>query len=442
VRKREIFGWAMFDFANSSFTTVVVTVVYADYFTSRIVPPGPAYSYWSLAIIAGTLLTLFLSPLAGSIADYAGSKKRYLVLTAVICSLGTAMLWFVRPGNVAFGVAIVAVGHTAFLLGEAFCGSFLPDIARRDNMARISGFGWGLGYFGGLASLLLVQAIVTADPEARPGAFDAQNRLAMVATGAFFLLSAVPTFLLLRDRSRPVPGFEGASPIRLFRAGLSEFRATFRLVRRYRILFRFLVAFTVYMAGLYAIISFVGIYAGQELRMTYGERAILFVVAQVSAAAGALLFGLLESRAGPKATVLLTLAWWVLGVGVIYFVNDLASGIGISPKTLFILVALVTGSAMGATQSSSRAVVGLLTPRSRSSQMFGFWGAFARVAALLAMTYGFLADAIGSLRHAMLLVLAFFVVGALLLAATPLGRGIEEAAREDPEDGSRELAAP
>ncbi len=430
VRKREIFGWAMFDFANSSYTTVVITVVYGAFFTKTIVPSGGRYSYWSASIIAATLIALMLCPFVGAICDRAGRKKVFLAIAAGVCALSTAALGFVGPGDVWLGLTIVAISNAAFMIGECFCASFLTDLATRDNMARISGIGWALGYFGGLASLILVQGIITANPDEAPDRYITQNQLAMVATGVFFLVTAIPTFLLVRERSRPSPGFERASIGQLFRFGLEELKSSWQLVRAYPILFQFLVAFLVYMAGLYTIISFVGIYAEGELGLTLGQRTVMFLVVQVSAAAGAIGFGFVERRTGPKNTVLLTLAWWCAGVLATYFLDDIASIFGVEPSTVFIALSLVIGSAMGATQSSSRALVGLLTPESRSAQMFGFWGSFARLSALLAMSYGFLADAVG-LRSALLIVLAFFGIGALMLARIPIDRGIREAREAD-----------
>ena len=184
-----------------------------------------------------------------------------------------------------------------------------------------------------------------------------------------------------------------------------------------------------YMAGLEVIIKFVGIYAARELGMPLSDLMVMFIIVQLSAAAGALAFGYLDSIFGAKNTVLLTLAWWTVGVLSIYFLDPLCGLVGISRQAGFFSVSLVMGTAIGATQSSSRAVVGLLTPASRSAQMFGFWVTFSRIASLLAMSYGFLADAIG-LRSSLLLVVSFFVAGGILLAGIPIRKGIEEAQLE------------
>ena len=226
VKKREIFGWAMYDFASSSYTTVVISVVYSTFFTQYIVPPGSAArdTYWSIAIILSTILALTLSPFVGAICDYSGGKKKYLGLSALMCAISTASLYLVAPGNIWLGIAFVAVSNAAFMIGESFCGSFLTDLATRDNMGVISGLGWGLGYFGGLASLLLVLGTVSAKPDSDLALYIAQNQMAMVLMGVFFLCAALPTFLLVKERSEPAPGFEDAGLGKLMAVGFKELK--------------------------------------------------------------------------------------------------------------------------------------------------------------------------------------------------------------------------
>jgi UMF1 family MFS transporter len=428
VTKREIFGWAMFDFANSSYTTVVVTVVYSAFFVGYIVPPGSAIrdSYWSIAIILSTLLALVLSPLAGAICDLSGRKKAYLFGTTLICAVGTAALALVGPGGVWPAIALIVLSNAAWMLSESLCGSFLPDLSTPETMGKISGLGWGIGYFGGLASVILAtRLVIRSDPATNPARYIAENQMAMVAIGAFFLVAALPTFLLVRNRSRPAPGFERAGALTLLKAGLREFGRTVETARRNRILFQFLGAFMVYMAGLDAIVKFVGIYAREEVRLTTAELGMLFLVLQLSAAGGALGFGWLESRIGPKRTVLLTLLWWIVGVLGIYFLDALAGTLGSDPKKVFYGLGLFAGAGIGATQASSRTVVGLLSPPDQTAQMFGFWGMFARLATILGTSFGFVSDSL-SRRAAVLVVVGFFAAGAILLSRVDIERGIRE----------------
>ena len=430
VTKREIFGWAMFDFANSSYTTVVITAVYSAFFVGYIVPKDSVVrdSYWSIAILLSMVVALVLSPLAGAILDYSGKKKTYLLASCILCSLGTAGLYFVSPGQVWLAILLVVIGNVGFMLSESFCSSFLPELATTDNMGRISGLGWGIGYLGGLVSVFLAsKLIILSDPSTDLARYVHENQLAMLAMGAFFIIAAMPTFALVRSRSLPVPGYENAPLGKLMRAGLAEFQQTFVTARQHRILFQFLMAFMVYMAGLDAIVKFVGIYAREEIHLSGGEFVLLFLALQLSAVAGALGFGFLEGKLGPKKTVMMTLVWWIIGIFGIYFLDAMSAATGVGPKQLFYGLGLFAGAGIGATQASSRTVVGLLAPVGRSAQMFGFWGMFSRFGSILGVGFGFVADAFGSRRAGLLLVLVFFVTGALLLSRVDIDRGIREA---------------
>ena len=429
VTNREIFGWAMFDFANSAHTTVVITAVYNAFFVGFIVASAKGDSYWSTAIILSMLVTIVLSPFVGAIIDLSGKKKTYLVASAVVCSIATASLALIGPGRIWAAIALVAISTVAFNLSESFCASFLPDLATPKNMGKISGLGWGIGYFGGLASsFIALGLIITSDPVANRAGYIRDNQLAMLATGAFFLLAAVPAFLLVKNRSMPAPGFERASSWTLIRAGLEELSHSFATARRNRVLFQFLIAFMVYMAGLDAIVKFFGIYAREEIHLTTTEFKYLFLVLQLSAALGAFAFGWLEGRIGPKRTVLLTLFWWITGVSGILVLGPLSRALGVDPKSVFYGLGLVAGAGIGATQASSRTVVGLLAPRDKSAQMFGFWGMFSRFGSILGAGMGYVNVIVGSRQAGIVLVLVFFVVGALLLSRVDIDRGIREAA--------------
>lgn len=427
VKKSEIFGWAMYDFANSSYTTVVISFVYSAFFTKTIVPASTTIrdSYWAIAIVLSTLLAIVLSPLIGAICDYSGGKKKYLLAATLTCAVSTAALALVAPGQVGFAIAFVAISNAAFMIGESFVASFLPDLATPKNMGIISGLGWGLGYMGGLGSLLLVYTYLGDLSSLPPALGVARHQHAMLLLSAFFLLSALPTFLLVRDRSQPRPGFERAGFRKLAKAGLDEVKSSFALMREYRVLFRFFLAFMVYMAGLEVVIKFIGIYIDAELAMTADYKKGLFLVLQVSAAAGALAFGFLEKKLGAKATVLSTILWWIMGIFAIYFLDVLAQSLETSRENVFLIIGIIAGAGIGSIQSSSRTVVGLLSPPERSAQMFGFWGMFLRAAIILGMTFGPMADALGSRRQALLLVVAFFAVGGALLWRIPIQAAVD-----------------
>lgn len=427
VKKREIFGWAMYDFANSSYTTVVISFVYSAFFTAHVVPADSTVkdSFWALAIVFSTIIAIVLSPLAGAICDFSGGKKKYLLASTLTCAISTACLAFVGPGDIWLAIFLIAISNAAFMLGESFIASFLTDIANSDNMGKISGLGWGLGYFGGLSSLMLVYSFIGDSAALEASEVVSRNQIAMLMLSGFFFLSALPTFILVKERTEPVAGFEDAGFKRLMLAGLNEMKSSFSLVKNYPVLFKFFLAFMVYMAGLEVVIKFIGIYSQVELELSASYLQMMFIILQFSAAGGALAFGFLETRIGAKTTVLTTIVWWVIGVMAIFFLDQIAAFAGTERGNVFLVIAMIAGAGIGSIQSSSRAVVGLLSPPGRSAQMFGFWGMFMRLAIILGMTFGPVADALGSRRMALLLVAGFFVVGGLMLVRVPITEAIE-----------------
>ena len=425
AKKREIFGWAMYDVANSAYTTVIITVVFSVFFVSTIVPQGHnANTLWALAISLSSLIALILSPFIGVLCDLSGHKKAYLIISTLICSLFTSLLFFVGPGDVWLAIGVIVISNTAWMIGESICASFLSDISSKKNMGLISGIGWGVGYLGGLVSLAVVMFVILAGVDkASIQEQIAMNQNAMLFIAAFFILAALPTFIWVKNRIKPTQKLTGKQ---VFKLGVKRLVNGAELIKKYPQLFKFFIAFTVYMAGYAAIIKFVGIFANQALDLSSGQLITMFIFLQLSAFAGAILFGFADKLIGPKKSILITLIWWVMGIYTIYSIEAVASILGTDPKTAFTYLALVIGLALGATQSSSRAVVGMLTKNEDSAMMFGFWGMFNRTAILLGMSYGFVADIIG-LQSALLLIIVFFVVGGLLFLRVDIKKGIEQA---------------
>jgi UMF1 family MFS transporter len=432
--KREIFGWAMYDVANQAYTTIVISFIYSAFFVGYIVPQGSPLrdSYWSLALISSTLVAMVLSPIIGQRIDQGASKKRLLAISTLVCALFTSMLWFVSPGDVWLGVALIIVTNTAWMLGEAIISSFLPEISSRRNMGLVSGLGWGVGYLGGLISMVLVTIfIVTADPVASPFAFIAQNQWAMVAISIYFLIFAVPTFVLLKERPHAVRPTIRRQP-------WYQSLNLRRLIRSQPVLWRFLMAFVFYMAGVQTVIKFIGIYATGELGLTQADLVYVFLATQLSAMGGALGFGYVEHRLGARPTLFIVIVIWLLAISAMYTLPTLQQILSLDVARLFLGVALLAGTGIGAIQSSSRSLVGQLTAVDEGGSAFGWWGVFNRLAMLLAASFGLVAD-LFSRQQALLMVLGFFILGGVLLARVPLA---EELRRRYADDRTRAAQTP
>ncbi|HBL28812.1 MAG TPA: MFS transporter [Acidobacteria bacterium] len=410
--RREIVSWAMFDFANSSYTTVIVSVAFGVFFTRLVAPAGKGDALWGYGIAIGNLIVLLLSPIVGAVADDSGRKKAFLFVTYALCVTGTAALWFVTPGRVALALTLFVLSFIGFSFGENLAGSFLPEISTPENIGKISGFGWGLGYFGGLLSLGCVFPLLLGDfvPENL-----ANLRLAWLVTALFFLLAALPTFLFLKERAP-----RGTSTVFGYvRDGFIRLGQTVRSAHHFSELVRFLGVFLLYSAGLTSVIAFAGIFAANTLGFTSKELMYLFIILQLSSAGGAFVFGGVQDRLGAPRTIQVTLVLWILVCAGVYFVTTKAGFWGI---------ALFAGLGIGSLQSASRALVGLFAPPEKTAEFFGLWGLAGKTAYMIGpFLFGLISSSSGSQRVAMLSTAAFFLLGLLGMSFISEKRGLAAA---------------
>lgn len=409
VTRREIVAWAMFDFANSSYTTLVVTVAYSVYFTKLVAPGEVADFLWGLGITVANLVVVLVGPALGAVADESGRKREFLALTAALCVLGTLGLYFVSPGDVALGLALFVVSLLGFALGENLIAAFLPEISTPANIGRISGLGWALGYLGGLACLVACWGLLE-------GGFQLSNldnlRWVWVVTAVFFALSCLPTFLFLRERA-PRRARLQLGPC--LAASVQRLTLTARSLGRFRDLACFLATFGVFLSGLSTIIAFAAVYAERTLGFSAGELAVLFIALQVSSAVGALVFGLLQDRLGAGLSIRLSLLLWIVVCVAAYLTED---------KRQFWGVAFLAGLGIGSLQSASRALVGAFTPVAKSGEFFGLWGLAGKGAAMLGpLVFGVVSSASGSQRLAILSTAAFFIAGLIGMRFVDEARG-------------------
>jgi UMF1 family MFS transporter len=413
VTRKEIFAWCLFDFANSSFTTLIITVAYSVYFTHVVAQGYPAEEIWGWGYSGSMLVIALLSPVLGALADSSALKKRFLLLFSLLCVIATALLFTVERGDVVSGILLFAVGNIGFAGGLSFYNAFLTEIARPDNMGRISGYGWGLGYVGGLLSLVFAYPLIQ-------GGFGEENlfsyRLSFPMTALFFLLASLPTFLYLRERAVPDPLPPGETYLRV---GFRRLAKTLREIRRFRELLKYFVAYLFYEDGINTVVLFSGIFAVQVLKFTPKDLVIFFIVMQVSSALGAYAFGFLTDWIGAKRTISLTLILWMGIVTAAY---------GVQTQGQFYVVGLLAGVALGSNQSASRVLLGLFTPVGRSAEFFGFFSLTGKMAAIAGpMVYGTISSHFGGQRPALVSIGIFFLIGLVLLQRVDERKGREAA---------------
>lgn len=428
--KREIFGWAMFDFANQAYTLLIITVIFGDLFTRVIVGDAPDYRLgnllWSVALAISYLMVVVANPLCGAIMDYTASRKRFLWVSYFLTVMTTGLLFFVEPGWIIPAMVLIILSNFAYAIGEGFIASFLPDLGPRKSLGWISGIGWGLGYVGGL--------IATAFTLYFLGEVSAENYETIRWVGPFaaifFLVAAIPTFIWLKERgqkrSRP-------ESIPLIQLGVSRLKQTWHDMHYFRDLRSLLISIFFAMSGIYIIISFSFIYGSQVIGWDDSVRVLMFITVQITAAIGAIGFGWLQTKIATRTTYIITLSLWLVAILAIWQTPALTLlfqqvfEVQWQAQHLFLVAGVLAGLSLGASQSAGRALVGVLTPRSKAAEFFGFWGMSAKLAAVFGILgLGLLQWAFG-LADAILFCLVLFVVAIITVLPVNEQRG-EEAA--------------
>jgi UMF1 family MFS transporter len=418
VRPREVAAWAMYDFANSGYTTVVITAVFNAYFVA-VVAGNAAWAtlLWTTTLALSYAAVMATAPLIGAYADRHATKKPLLALTTVGCVACTAGLALAGPGEIALACAFIVLSNFFFSTGENLIAAFLPELARGKALGKVSGWGWGLGYVGGLVSLGASLAYVTA-AQGRGETAAQFVPVTMLITAAIFLLASLPTLLVLKERAVPRPLTAGSLVAEAFGRVLD----TARHAARFADLARFLVCLVCYQAGVQAVVALAAIYAEQAMGFTTKDSIMLILAVNVTAALGAIAFGQVQDRLGHVRTIALTLAGWIATVALAWWATD---------RPTFWLAANMAGLCLGASQSAGRALVGYLSPRDRRAEFFGLWGMAVKLSSILGpVTYG-LASWLsrGDHRLAILITGAYFVAGLAVLGGVDARRGRRAALR-------------
>ncbi len=394
----------MYDFANSGYTTVVITAVFSAFFVSGVAGNAAWATFaWTAALSVSYLLIVISGPLIGAWADAHAAKKRLLFLSTIGCVAFTALLYFAGPGAVVLSLALIVLSNYFFGTGENLIAAFLPELADSRAMGRVSGWGWSFGYLGGLVALGVCLAYILAS--GRPATHTVP--VTMLITAAFFAVAATPTFLWLRERAAPQGKL--ANP-------WQRVRQTLQHSRDFRDLRRFLLCVLFYQAGITAVVSLAAIYAEQAMKFTMQQTIVLILVVNVTAALGALGFGYVQDAIGHVRAVAITLVGWIAMVIIAALAESAAA---------FWIAANLAGLCMGSAQAAGRAIVGYLAPPARLAEFFGLWGLSVKAASIFGpLTYGVASWAFaGNHRLAIFAVGAYFVIGLLLLRDIDVQRG-------------------
>ncbi len=412
-RRREIFAWSLYDFANSAFTTLVVTFIFSAYFTQAIASdPDRGTILWSRAVNLSALVVALMTPLLGAIADYSGRKKAFTLWATVLCVIFTALLFIVKPGMTTTALILFVLANIGFEACNVFYNAFLPEIATKETIGRVSGYGQALGYAGGLICLVVALGMIRGWLPSEDGfAVRATNILVAV----WFALFSIPFWLIIRER-KP----EGRHSL-LHATGESFGRLaeTFRNLRNYSEAFKLLIARMIYNDGLVTVFSFAAIFAAAAFGMSTDQIIVLGITLNVVAGIGAWVLGFVNDWIGGKKTIVITL--------LVLIVATILGATAASVKAFWI-AAIILGFMVGPNQAASRSLLGLLIPEEKHAEFFGFFAFSGKLASLLGpLAYGLALQLTGSQRVAMGSIVVFFVVGLALLGLVDEKKGMEAA---------------
>ncbi len=401
---RRTVAWCLFDFANSSYTTLIVSVAFAVYFREVVVHASDnrGDQLWGFANFAAMLLVALTSPVAGAMADYSGRRKLGLILTSLITIVATAAMFRVRAGDIWAAMLLYIFSMAAFELGYVFYNAFLPDVSTPRTVGRVSGWGWAIGYAGGLLCLMLCYPLISqplTSPQGR-----AAYRLSFMLVALFFLVFAMPAFLWLRE-STPAGGARGF--MACAGMGFARVGQTLAHLRRYRETAKFVFASLCFTDGITTVTTFAGIYATTTMGFSNREMVLLFLVLNVVAFPGSLAAGHLADIVGGRKTIIGTLALWIAVV---------ALAAAATTKPMFWAMAVGAALGMGSTQAVGRSFMAQITPPERVSEFFGFYALSGKVASMFGpLIFGSVSLATGSQRAAILSLAPLFIVAIVVM---------------------------
>ena len=414
VQRREVFGWAMYDFANSGYTTVVITAVFAAYFVGAVAQQAEwATLAWTSALSLSYAIVMVTMPALGKWADHRAAKKKLLMLVTAACVISTAALASVGPGQVGLAIVCIVISNTFFSYGESLTAAFLPELAKPEAMGRISAWGWAWGYMGGMLTLGICLAYVLwAQGQGQTaGQF---VPVTMWITALIYGCAAWVTFMLMKERAEP----QTAS----VRVGSQwqQLRQTFKEAKAYKDFMQLMACAVAYQGGVAVAITLAAIYAEQVIGFQPQETMVLIFVLNIAALVGSLIFGHAQDRIGHKLALSITLLGW----SVTCVIAALSTS-----KEMFWWAAALAGICMGSSQSTGRAMAGLFIPAHRLAEFFGLWTFAIRLASIVGpLGYGLITWATGgNQRMAIAATTVLFVLGWVLLLPVNVQRGQQQA---------------
>ena len=372
--RRERWAWYLYDFGNSAYAAVVLLAVYSAYFQGVVVGGAEGSRLWGLAVGIAMLVVALTSPVLGAIADFSGSKKKFLLFYTIMACVFTAGLFFAEAGSVAIGMGFFILAEIGYRSAQVFYNALLPEIAAPHEMGRVSGNGWAIGTAGGILCLLIILPLIVLIEG------DFIIRVSLVITAVFFAISALPIFLWLPERAKgkALPAGEN-----YFSVAFKQLRQTINTASRFKEFLKFMAAFLIFNDGAIMAVNFAAIIGAVLYGLDQQQLIIFVIIVQVSNVAGAYAFGNWVDKLGGKRSLSLSILSMIAAIIWLYF-NSSATG--------FYLVGILAGFAMAGIQSVSRTMVSFFAPPGRSAEFYGFFAVAGRTSSFIGPTvYGLIA---------------------------------------------------
>ena len=433
--RREIRGWMLYDWANSAFSTTVVTTFLGPYLTGLIesqVGEGGAFtllgipiaaeSFFTYCVSLSVFLQVFVLPILGAIADYSHLKRRMMLFFAAVGALSTIGLFFITGSAYVLGGVLFIIANVSFGASIVFYNAFLPQIASEDQRDQVSSRGWAMGYAGG-GLLLLINLMLYQFREAigLDGAIVA--RISLASAGVWWLAFGAAAIARLRERGaeRAMPAGENYLSV-----GFKQLRQTLREIRKYPMTLRYLIAYLLYNDGVQTVIVVAAIFGAQELGMETGDLTMVILAVQIMAFFGALGFGQVAARLGAKKTIIITLLIWSA--------TSIWAQLSLQSVGEFWALAVVVALVLGGSQALSRSLFSQMIPHEREAEFFSFYEISERGTSWIGpLLFGLVTQATGSMRTAIFSLIVLFVAGLVLLLRVDVPRAIRESGNEVPE---------
>ncbi len=422
--KRTIFSWSIYDFANQPFTTITLTFIYSAFFADYMVIDDSMNGavLWGRAITICSIVIALISPIMGAIADQGGYRKLFLILWTWVCIVFSFCLYFPIPGQVYSALLFFCLANIGFEMGGIYLNAYLPEIAPKEKIGRISGYGWAFGYVGGLIALGLCYILFIAPDNPVIGNYYLDKgtyehiRFINIFVSIWFAIFSIPTFLYLKDNKKYTK-----ININLIKTSYRNLQITFNEIKKYTQIIKFLIARLVYNDALITIIAFGGIYATKVFGFNFSEIFLFGIILNIAAGLGSFMFGFLDDIIGGKSTIQITNIGYVFACLIVIIAPEINSiqlfNLEITGKNLFWFSGTLIGIFMGPNQAASRSLMGRLIPKNKENEFYGFFAFSGKATAFVGpLLLSIIVSYTDSLQYGLISVVLLFILGTILLS--------------------------